>query len=206
MLDKSVVKFILIGIITLTLFPFFLGTMKAYESHRQKQRIAIEESAAEIERILSASVARTVKTVPVNLEHLRCLATNIYHEAASEPYMGQVAVARVVMNRIKHGFASNPCKVIYQALQVPDPENPEKTRKVCQFSWVCEGKTEPTRNAAYRQAEEIARKVLVEDKYNDQIPSNILFFHNATVNPNWAYRKVMTIGNHTFYSKERKTQ
>jgi spore germination cell wall hydrolase CwlJ-like protein len=74
---------------------------------------------------------KTVKAV--NTEHLRCLATNIYWEAAGEPFMGQVAVARVVVNRVKHGFASNPCKVVYQTNIIPDLNSVDGIKRICQF-------------------------------------------------------------------------
>jgi spore germination cell wall hydrolase CwlJ-like protein len=141
----------------------------------------------------------------INTEHLHCLANNIYHEAAGEPFMGQVAVARVVMNRIKHGFANNPCRVIYQATVVPDPENLEETRKICQFSWVCAGKTSPSKNnPKYQIALDIATKILEEDKWSEDIPNNILFFHNTGVNPLWKYHQSMIIGNHVFYSRGKE--
>lgn len=157
---------------------------------------------AQIQATMLADAAKVV-VKPINLEHLRCLANNIYHEASGEPFMGQVAVARVVMNRIKYGFAPNPCRVIYQSAVIANVENPQETKKVCQFSWVCEGKKAPDRNtASYQNAESIAIKVLSEDAWKDKIPTNVLFFHNSSVSPNWLYKRVMTIGNHTFYSKD----
>jgi hypothetical protein len=136
----------------------------------------------------------------LNKEYLRCMATNIYHEAGSEPFMGQVLVARVVMNRIKHGFEKNPCAVIYAKNSVIIDE---QERVTCQFSWVCEGKETPVKNVKYSQAEDIARKVLTENAWSDIVPTNVLFFHNHTVKPKWNYDPVMTVGNHTFYSKKR---
>lgn len=174
-------------------------------------KVSIDYYRAVLERQYSVPTIEEIIPEPkqVNLEQLRCLATNIYYEAGGEPFMGQVAVARVVMNRIVHGFASTPCKVIYQSTVVKNPEDPEETRKLCQFSWVCQGKTTPDKiNARYRQAEEIARQVLSENKWAEVIPNNVLFFHNLTVDPNWAYRQVITIGNHIFYSrgKEKPTK
>ena len=181
-----------------TFFAFVLVAMlpvSQYIYKQEQQRLA--EIQAEIEQAAAKPVVR------VNPEHLRCLALNIYHEAGSEPFMGQVAVARVVMNRVKHGFASNPCKVIYQANWIPNQSDPEELpRKVCQFSWVCEEKPAPNRNSPrYRQAETIAHDVLTQNRWHDVVPSNVLFFHNHTVNPQWVYHRAMTIGNHVFYSK-----
>lgn len=154
------------------------------------------------EKLLSSKSIGKVTVPKINLEHLKCLAANIYYEARGEPFIGQVAVARVVMNRIEHGFASNPCKVVYQSHVIQKDEESEP-KKICQFSWVCEGHLSPPRNSYYLQAEEIARKILLENKWKDHIPSNILFFHSTSVDPDWKYKKIMTIGNHVFYSKER---
>lgn len=138
---------------------------------------------------------------PVNPEHLKCLAANIYWESAGEPFKGQVAVARVVMNRVRHGFGSNPCRVIYAQTQVPSPTDPQETVKLCQFSWVCEGKRTPPRNKNYLEAEHIAYEVLAYDSWRDDVPTNLLFFHNKTVNPRWRYSKYDVIGNHIFYTR-----
>jgi spore germination cell wall hydrolase CwlJ-like protein len=117
--------------------------------------------------------------------------------------MGQVAVARVVMNRVLHGFASNPCKVIYQMTTRWNP-NTERSTTHCQFSWVCQHKKEPHKdNPIYVQAEEIARQILDENKWKDEISSDLLFFHNNKVNPRWPYYEKLIIGNHVFYSKTK---
>jgi spore germination cell wall hydrolase CwlJ-like protein len=149
--------------------------------------------------VMSYEPLPAITTAP-NHEHVRCLATNIYFEAGGEPFMGQVAVARVVMNRILHGFAGDPCTVVYQKTV---RYNREQERKIimCQFSWVCQGKLNPNRDSTtYQQAKEIATLVLTQDKWSDDIPNNILFFHNHTVNPRWKYDRKMTIGNHIFYA------
>lgn len=168
---------------------------------REQQR----QAALEVERLASRQAELLQKSLHVNQEQIKCMALNIYHEASNEPFMGQVAVARVVINRVKHGFASNPCKVIYQTHFVrPDPESDQRVR-TCQFSWVCEGKTNPpASHPKYKQAEEIARKVILEDGWREDVPGSILFFHNKTVDPNWAYRRILTIGNHVFYGRPAK--
>lgn len=142
-----------------------------------------------------------------SIDQIKCMATNIYFEAGSEPFMGQVAVARVVMNRILHGFASTPCKVIYQTTKRKDPSDEERAIIHCQFSWVCQGKLIPHKdNPKYQQAEDIARRVLDHDEWKDEIPDDILFFHNTTVNPRWPYAREFKIGNHIFYSKSDKSK
>lgn len=193
--QKLIHLLITVGMVIL----LFLGINKQFENY--KTNLYVEETAQELKKLTDRTLNK------VNLEHVKCLATNIYYEASGEPFMGQVAVARVVMNRIKHGFASNPCRVIYQTTTVPDLDSEQGVKKICQFSWVCENKAEPNKNSPiYKQAEDIARKVLIENKWVDVIPSNVLFFHNNEVNPQWTYKRVMEIGNHIFYSKKSKNE
>lgn len=188
-------QFFLIFLLGITLAWAVKIKIEGYHAERRAQEFAALAAAE-----AAALAKRSAKII--NPEHIKCLATNIYHEAASEPFMGQVAVARVVVNRVKHGFASNPCKVVYQKTTVPDLDNPEGLKTVCQFSWVCENKAAPSRNQAYLQAENIARQVLLENKWSQEIPGNILFFHNTGVNPGWNYKRTFVIGNHIFYSKK----
>jgi spore germination cell wall hydrolase CwlJ-like protein len=143
----------------------------------------------------------------VDVKQLTCLAKNIYFEAGGEPLLGQAAVARVVMNRIKHGFGSNPCNVIYQTTVVQKENELGESKKVkmCQFSWVCEGKTEPnTRSVRYQQARQVAYDVLAHDAYSEVIPTSTLFFHNTSIVPERAYNNVKRIGNHIFYSRVKR--
>lgn len=200
MVKHGRVNFTLIIILTAIALSFFAG--KYYDDLYQ-QRLIDQQVYSEVEaRRFSTRSLRIQKNL--NAEYIRCMATNIYHEAGSEPFMGQVMVARVVMNRIQHGFARNPCAVIYAEHNVPHPDDPNETRRVCQFSWVCEGKDTPQRNETYKQAEDIARRVLTENAWNDIVPNDVLFFHNTSVNPRWAYERVATVGNHIFYSKKRE--
>jgi spore germination cell wall hydrolase CwlJ-like protein len=142
----------------------------------------------------------------VDPKQLTCMAKNIFYEAGSESLNGQAAVARVVMNRIAHGFGKDPCAVIYQASYVDKLIDDEMQKvKLCQFSWVCEGKNEPNKNSTkYKQAEQVAYDVLAHDAYTDVVPKSTLFFHNLSVDPLWPYKQVAKIGNHIFYSKAKK--
>jgi spore germination cell wall hydrolase CwlJ-like protein len=142
----------------------------------------------------------------VDPKQLTCMAKNIFYEAGSESLNGQAAVARVVMNRIAHGFGKDPCAVIYQASYVDKLIDDEMQKvKLCQFSWVCEGKNEPNKNSTkYKQSEQVAYDVLAHDAYTDVVPKSTLFFHNLSVDPLWPYKQVAKIGNHIFYSKAKK--
>lgn len=144
----------------------------------------------------------------VDPKQVACMAQNIFYEAGSEPLMGQAAVARVVMNRIAHGFGKNPCSVIHQSTLVERViDNQIQMIKLCQFSWVCEGKGDPNKNnPKYKQAEQVAYDVLAYDSYKEVLPRTALFFHNIQVDPLWPYKQVAKIGNHIFYSKTKKPQ
>jgi spore germination cell wall hydrolase CwlJ-like protein len=134
----------------------------------------------------------------IDAKQLACMAKNIFYEAGSESIKGQAAVARVVMNRVQHGFANNPCNVVYQKITVED-------RIICQFSWVCEGKTEPNKNSyRYKVAEQVAYEVMYLGMHKDVVPKSTLFFHSINIDPLWPYKKVAIIGGHVFYSKAKK--
>ena len=132
----------------------------------------------------------------IDVKQVACMAKNIFYEARAEVLAGQAAVARVVLNRVNHGFAETPCKVIYQKTIINE-------NVICQFSWVCEGKGEPNKSSAqYKQAEMVAYQVMM-GKYKDVVPKTTLFFHSINVDPAWPYKQVAKIGNHIFYSKQR---
>jgi hypothetical protein len=60
-----------------------------------------------------------------------CLASALYYEAANESIAGQMAVAQVVLNRVRHpAFPKSVCGVVYQG---------QERRTGCQFSFSCDG-------------------------------------------------------------------
>jgi spore germination cell wall hydrolase CwlJ-like protein len=130
---------------------------------------------------------------------LDCLAKNIYHEAANEPFEGKVAVAQVTMNRTESGkFPSDVCGVVYQ-------KNVFMEKVVCQFSWYCEhgGRNKPIRSQAlYNESYEVAKKVLLEG-FRLDIMKTALFYHADYVNPKWGKPKIGKIGNHIFYADNK---
>jgi spore germination cell wall hydrolase CwlJ-like protein len=132
----------------------------------------------------------------IDMKQVACMAKNIFYEAGGETLPGQAAVARVVMNRVNHGFAETPCKVIYQKTLINE-------NVVCQFSWVCEDKSEPNKESArYKQAEMVAYQTMM-GMYKDVVPKTTLFFHSINIDPSWPYKQVAKIGNHIFYSKQK---
>ena len=127
-------------------------------------------------------------------KQLDCLARNIYHEAATEPFEGKVAVAQVTLNRVESGqFGSDICNTVFQ-------KNVIYQKIICQFSWVCEGsfKLKPVLHKNYAESEEVAKKVLFE---NFRLPSltHAMYYHADYVNPGWRREKIAVIGRHIFY-------
>ncbi|HEY4201110.1 MAG TPA: cell wall hydrolase [Devosiaceae bacterium] len=124
---------------------------------------------------------------------LWCLAEAIYFEARGESYRGQVAVAQVVMNRLKHPlYPKTICGVVFQG---------ESKRNACQFSFACDGRPETvTDKKSWAQAEEIAGKVTSGELYLAEV-ANATHYHAAYVYPDWAPRltRVTKIGLHIFY-------
>jgi spore germination cell wall hydrolase CwlJ-like protein len=155
-------------------------------------------------------VAEVIIQPQVDPKQLECLAKNVFYEAGAESLNGKAAVARVVMNRVEAGFGPNPCTVIYQVTHFVRPNHNTETVgdtirvRVCQFSWVCEGKKTLNKDSDnYRESLQVAYDVLAYDSYKHIIPSTTLFFHNLMVNPMWPYKQVARIGNHIFYEKHR---
>ena len=133
-------------------------------------------------------------SVTERTKQLDCLTRNIYHEAATESFEGKVAVAQVTMNRVESGrFARDVCGVVYQ-------KNIIYEKVVCQFSWTCDGvsRVKPIYAAHYKESEEVAKKVLLE---NFRLPSmkSAIYYHADYVNPRWGKPQVAKIGRHIFY-------
>jgi spore germination cell wall hydrolase CwlJ-like protein len=124
---------------------------------------------------------------------LWCMASAIYFEARGESYRGQVAVAQVVMNRLKHRLYPNTiCGVVFQG---------ESRRNACQFSFACDGRPETvTDKKSWAQAEEIAEKVTSGELYLAEV-GKATHYHASYVYPDWAPRlkRVTKIGLHIFY-------
>ena len=186
-------------VMTLLFFSSAIITnQNVYKQHQEelvlKQKLWVEQ------------IPKTV-VKPVDVKQQECLAKNIYFEARGESKQGQIAIARVVINRIRAGFGKNPCSVVNQAsyIETTTEDGEVEKVKVCQFSWVCDPDVVANRNSPlYRQALTIAYDVLAYDAHTEVLPSNVLFFHSILINPGWNLRRVATIGNHVFYSKGKK--
>lgn len=140
-----------------------------------------------------------VISIKTREQQLDCLAINIYREAGYEPFEGKVAVAQVVLNRVKEGkFGKDVCGVVYQKNVVMD-------KIVCQFSWYCDSihKNRPINREAYNESYEVAKKVLLEG-FRLSVLKDALYYHATYVNPRWPHEKIGQIGQHIFYKPKEK--
>ncbi|WP_417321986.1 cell wall hydrolase [Erythrobacter aureus] len=120
-------------------------------------------------------------------EELQCLAGAVYFESRGEPLEGQLAVAKVIMNRAEdRRWPSSYCAVVYQRSQ---------------FSFVKNGRMPriKTGSAAWKRAQAIAR--IAHRGLWDSSAEDAVYFHAKYVRPGWSRRKVAvaTIDTHVFY-------
>ena len=130
-------------------------------------------------------------------KQVRCLAENIYHESRGESLEGQIAVAKVTLNRLDEGYASTVCGVVKQ-----------RAESVCQFSWVCNETSAPQENRLWTQAVGVALVTINEANEVEDPTRGATHFYATHVKwqPGWVRVKdsVSRIGNHIFYRTKRK--
>ncbi len=120
-------------------------------------------------------------------QDLRCLAQAVYFESRGEPLTGQLAVARVIINRAASGlYPRDYCSVVTQRAQ---------------FSFVRNGRIPAADESsrAWLRAKAIA-KIAHQDLWDSEV-GDALYFHASYVNPGWSRRKtqVARIDTHVFY-------
>jgi spore germination cell wall hydrolase CwlJ-like protein len=136
---------------------------------------------------LYALVDKFATNAPLDPE-TNCLATAVYFESRGESVEGQLAVARVVINRAASGrYPSDWCGVVKQPYQ---------------FSFVRHGEfpQADTNCDAWRKAEAVAQ--LAAANIVPSVASNVLWYHADYVAPSWRHnlQEVRQIGAHIFYA------
>lgn len=116
----------------------------------------------------------------ISSSNLNLLSRTIYGEARGEPYTGQVAVAAVILNRVKSSsFPNTVSGVVYQAGA---------------FDCVSDGQINLTPNETAKKA--------AQDALNGWDPTYgaIYYFNPATATNKWIWSRPMTItiGKHRF--------
>jgi hypothetical protein len=120
-------------------------------------------------------------------EEANCIATAVYFEARGESLEGQLAVARVVMNRAASGqYPASWCAVVKQPAQ---------------FSFVRHGAFPAvnTGSTAWARAQGITRLAMAN--VVPSLTTDVLWYHANYVAPSWGKRlsMVQKIGAHIFY-------
>lgn len=123
----------------------------------------------------------------------RCLATALYFEARGEPVKGQIAVAQVIMNRVRSTlYPDTICGVVYQG---------QHRRTGCQFSFTCDGQADvPKDKERWRLANELAYKFTQGETFLGDI-GHATHYHANYVSPRWRrdLSKIKKVGAHIFY-------
>lgn len=155
-------------------------TKEAVKYFQRKNGLAVDgivgpKTAAALGMSLGGTTTSTQSSSDLNL-----LAHAVYAEARGEPYAGQVAVAAVILNRVKSpSFPNTISGVIYQPWA---------------FSSVNDGQINLTPNQTAIKA--------AQDALNGWDPSyGSLYFYNASTSTSkWIYSRktVVTIGKHVF--------
>jgi spore germination cell wall hydrolase CwlJ-like protein len=125
-------------------------------------------------------------------EALVCLALNVYHEARDQPFIGQVAVAQVVMNRVRDDrYPDDVCDVVKQGPTYSWKQD-FPVRHRCQFSWYCDGKSDNTPDeGSWQQAMLIAYGVYTGNL--DDFVEGATHYHATYVLPEWAESKTPVV-------------
>lgn len=163
---------------------------------------SIVETAAE-----SASILLPAPGVPMDVDtplvrvkanvmqqERRCLAAGIYFEARGESTEGQLAVARVILNRVSsEHYPDSICGVVYQGAA---------RKSGCQFSFTCDKRVskKPSERRAWAKALRTAEYVTL-GRLDDTELAPAMFYHADYVQPYWASSmvEVAKIGRHIFY-------
>ena len=135
---------------------------------------------------LYALVEKFATNAPLD-EQTNCLATAVYFEARGEAVEGQLAVAKVVMNRAASGkYPTDWCSVVKQPYQ---------------FSFVRHGEfpAADTNCQAWKRAEAVAE--LAVANVVPTLSNDVLWYHADYVAPTWRnnLQEVQKIGAHIFY-------
>ena len=115
---------------------------------------------------------------------LDCLAEAIYFEGRSEPFIGQLAIANVVLIRTTKSI----CDTVHDR---------------CQFSYWCDGKHEIMRDATAKATSYTVARLALDGAIVGET-EGATHYHATYVNPYWAGKLfyVDQIGKHLFYIED----
>lgn len=160
------------------------GTLSAVKSFQKKNGLKVDgiagKNTLEAMGIFNSSSSSSSSSSNVSSSNLNLLSRVVYGEARGESYTGQVAVAAVVLNRVKSSsFPNTISGVVYQSGA---------------FDCVSDGQINLTPNETARKA--------AQDALNGWDPTYgaIYYFNPATATNKWIWSRPMTvtIGKHRF--------
>ena len=161
------------------------------------KRLALAPAKPAIEKTFALDPAAKEKVVAqrhARLAEENCLARAVYFESRSESDLGQLAVAKVILNRVKSpDYPKTICGVVYQGSSV---------RNSCQFSFACDGLPDDVKDAtAWAHVKAIAQRAIADDPAVAML-GTATNYHADYVKPRWAknMRRLTRIGHHIFYS------
>lgn len=132
-------------------------------------------------------------------EERRCLVEAIYFEGRSESLLAQLAIANVILERVKLiNFPNTVCEVVKQGRYYKG----HPVRHKCAFSYWCDGKSEKMYN---NKAKQNAIKVAAMAASGVLVDQTLYatHYHATYVNPYWAsdknFKRIAQIGAHIFY-------
>jgi len=131
----------------------------------------------------------------------KCLVEAIYFEGRSEELIAQLAIANVIIERVRlPNYPNTVCKVVRQGRYYKG--NP--IRHKCAFSYWCDGKSERMYN---KRAKETAIKVaaMAMNGILVEITLEATHYHTRAVSPYWSRHERITylgsLGSHLFYTE-----
>ena len=140
--------------------------------------------AAPLRETLRRLVAlRSIRSPKLESE-TKCLAQAVVHEAANQGLRGQLAVAQVILNRMRSTpFPKSACGVVNQRGQFDGAADYEA----------------PDGSAHWKTAVAIA--TIAQERRVAQVAPGALFFHATYVRPSWSetHERVAQIGDQIFY-------
>jgi spore germination cell wall hydrolase CwlJ-like protein len=153
------------------------------------------DNIAKTFKLQDADKKKVVMRRRIQMAEENCLARAVYFEARSESEIGQMAVAKVILNRVKSpNYPNSICGVVYQG---------SNRRNSCQFSFACDGLPDDVKQpGSWAQAKSVARRAVAGDTQLGRGMNTATSYHADYVTPRWAksLRKVVKIGTHIFYS------
>ena len=138
-------------------------------------------------------------TLPSKANDLDCLVEAVYYEARSEGVIPKIAVANVILQRVKSKrYPSTICEVVHQGKH----SNGRIIRNKCQFSYYCDGKKERVKDyTSLIEVLDVASLVL--EGVLLERTQGATHYHAYYVKPRWSinkrFKNLGRVGAHIFY-------